>query len=104
VFKTSRRISVPRHDLEKGPKETGGLMARGGGRPGEALRPQDRVSNAQKSDRDHRRRGAAPYIPDDEIDSLGRGYVMTGTSDTTGVLVYTILRALLVTSWIYVPA
>jgi hypothetical protein len=71
---------------------------------GEALRPQDRGQNAQKSDRDHRRRGAASYIRHDEIDSLGREYVMTWTSDITGVLLYTVLGTLLVISWIYAPA
>jgi hypothetical protein len=45
------------------------------------------------------------YIPDRQMHSLGRGgYVMTWTSDSTGVLLYTILGTLLMLSSIYVPA
>jgi hypothetical protein len=51
---------------------------------------------------------AAPrqYTPYGQIHSLGRrGYVMTTwTSDRTGILVYTILGALVMLSSIYVPA
>jgi hypothetical protein len=48
---------------------------------------------------------ALPHIiPDNEIDSLGREYVMAWSSDNTGVLLYTILGTLLVISWICVPA
>jgi hypothetical protein len=44
------------------------------------------------------------YIPDRQMHSLGRGYVMTWTSNSTGVLLYTILGTLLMLSSIYVPA
>ena len=45
------------------------------------------------------------YIPDYEIHPLGRRrHAMTWTSDSTGVLLYTILGTLLVISWIYIPA
>ena len=42
------------------------------------------------------------YIPDRQMYSLGRGYVMT--SNSTCVLLYTILGTLLMLSSIYVPA
>jgi hypothetical protein len=45
------------------------------------------------------------YISDYEIHPLGRRrHAMTWTSDSTGVLLYTILGTLLVLSWIYIPA
>src|SRR5262249_7378064 len=55
--------------------------------------------------------GAASYIPKSEINPRGRRgkrhegiYAMTWTSDRTGILLYTMLGALLVLSSIYVPA
>jgi uncharacterized membrane protein YeiH len=45
------------------------------------------------------------YLPDNEIVPRGRRrHAMTWTSDATGVLLYTILGALLAMSWIYIPA
>jgi hypothetical protein len=45
------------------------------------------------------------YTPPRKIRSLGRrGYVMTWTSDRTGVLLYTIIGTLFVLSSIYLPA
>ena len=60
--------------------------------------------NAQKCDADHRRRGAAPlYLPPDGCWE-DEGYVMTWTSDRTGVLLYTIIGMLFVLSSVYLPA
>jgi hypothetical protein len=62
-------------------------------------------SNAQKSDGDHRRRGAASYIPYFEINLRGRReHVMTWASDRTGMLLYTMLGMLVVLSSVYLPA
>ena len=68
------------------------------------LRPQDRGPNAQKSDTDHTRRGIASFMPTARYTRLRREYVMTWTSDGTGVLVYTILGMFLIRSSIYIPA
>src|SRR5258708_25761478 len=57
---------------------------------------------AQNSDADHRRR-TAPEISLVQLWDEGR-CVMTWTSDSTGVLLYSVLATFLVLSWIYIPA
>jgi hypothetical protein len=78
-------------------------MARGGGRPARpfALRIGAKMRKKVTEITDD---AALPHISRTARDSLGREYVMTWTSDITGVLLYTVLGTLLVISWIYAPA
>jgi hypothetical protein len=78
-------------------------MARGGGRPARpfALRIGAKMRKKVTEITDD---AALPHISRAAGDSLGREYVMTWTSDITGVLLYTVLGTLLVISWIYAPA